>query len=110
MNAKEFACAHFEKLRAEKARLDQSAFGLTRGFSLRQRIALASWLCSDRPPSDDLTPDLDAIINGQFMIPGDAIPNVVRDEARRIRKAWELSKSQAVLTEQPTATTGPAED
>jgi hypothetical protein len=99
MNAREFACQHFAKLTAEKGRLDQSAFGMTRGFSLRQRIALASWLCSERPSSDDLTPDLDAIINGQFMIPGDVIPNVVRDEARRIRKAWENDKSQAVLTD-----------
>jgi hypothetical protein len=92
MNAREFACQHFEKLRAEKNKLDQSAFGLARGFSLRQRVALASWLCSDRPDSDDLTADLDAIINGQFMIPGDVVPNVVRDEARRIRKAWEEHK------------------
>jgi hypothetical protein len=92
MNAREFACQHFEKLRAEKNKLDQSAFGLARGFSLRQRVALASWLCSDRPDSDDLPADLDAIINGQFMIPGDVVPNVVRDEARRIRKAWEEHK------------------
>jgi hypothetical protein len=92
MNAREFACQHFAKLRAEKNKLDQSAFGLARGFSLRQRVALASWLCSDRPDSDDLTADLDAIINGQFMIPGDVVPNVVRDEARRIRKAWEEHK------------------
>jgi hypothetical protein len=92
MNAREFACQHFEKLRAEKNKLDQSAFGLARGFSLRQRVALASWLCSDRPDSDDLTDDLDPIINGQFMIPGDVVPNVVRDEARRIRKAWEEHK------------------
>jgi hypothetical protein len=106
MNASEFACSHFEKLRAEQARLDQSAFGLSRGFSLRQRVALASWLCSDRrDPTADLTPDLDRIINGEFMIPGDIVPNVVRDEARRIRKAWEAHKlDQTASAEAPQAT------
>jgi hypothetical protein len=88
MNAREFACDHLEKLRAEQRRLDQSAFGLARGYSLRQRIALASWLCFERSNVDDLTPDLDAIIEGKLMIPGDVVANVVRDEARRVRKAW----------------------
>jgi hypothetical protein len=93
MNAGEFACSNFEKLRAERARLDQSPFGLSRGFSLTQRIALASWLCSERATVEDLTPDLDAIISGSFMIPGNVIANVVRDEARRMRKAWEEHKA-----------------
>ena len=93
MNAREFACQHLDKLRTEQLRLDQSGFGLARGYSLRQRIALASWLCHDRPTLEDLTPDLDAIISGQFMIPGDVAPNVVRDEARRLRKAWEEHKA-----------------
>jgi ABC-type polar amino acid transport system ATPase subunit len=94
-NANEFACDHLEKLRAEQRRLDQSPFGLSRGFSLRQRVALASWLCFDRKGLDDLTPVLDEIINGRLMIPGDVIPNVVRDEARRLRKAWEEHKAQS---------------
>jgi hypothetical protein len=104
MTASEFACAHFEKLTAEKRRLDQSPFGLARGFSLKQRVALASWLCSERPNKGDLTPDLDAIISGQFMIPGDVIPNVVRDEARRIKKAWDAHQAEPAspeLQEQP---------
>jgi hypothetical protein len=96
MNAGEFACSHFEKLRTERGRLDQSPFGLARGFSLTQRVALASWLCSERANVDDLTPDLDAIISGTFMIPGNVIANVVRDEARRMRKAWEAHKLQTL--------------
>jgi hypothetical protein len=103
VKAREFACNHLEKLRTEQRRLDQSAFGLARGFSLRQRIALASWLCFERGDVEDLTPDLDAIIGGKFMIPGDVIPNVVRDEARRMRKAWEQEKAQAAAsTAEPT--------
>jgi len=103
LNAGQFACSHLEKLRAEQRRLDQSAFGLARGFSLRQRVALAAWLCAERSEVEDLTPELDAIVNGQFMIPGDIIPNVVRDEARRMRKAWEQHKSeQSASAEAPT--------
>jgi hypothetical protein len=94
MNAREFACEHLEKLRAEQRRLDQSAFGLSRGFSLRQRIALASWLCFERSSLEDLTPDLDAIIAGEITLPGDVIANVVKDEARRMRKAWEQHKTE----------------
>jgi hypothetical protein len=96
MNAGEFACSHFEKLRTERSRLDQSPFGLARGFSLTQRVALASWLCTERAQVEDLTPELDAIISGKFMIPGNVIANVVRDEARRMRKAWEEHKASVM--------------
>jgi hypothetical protein len=93
LNARQFARAHLEKLRDEQAHLDPSPFGLARGFSLRQRMALASWLSFDRGDIQDLTPDLDAIIAGQLMLPGDVIANVIRDEARRMRKTWEQAKA-----------------
>src|SRR5579871_5817381 len=101
--ANEFACEHLEKLRVEQRRLDQSPFGLARGFSLRQRVALASWLCFEQKGLDDLTPVLDQIISGQLMIPGDVIPNVVKDEARKIRKAWEDYKARPAAQEEAPA-------
>src|SRR6266851_4090277 len=91
MDAGEFSMAWLDRLDQQIKQIDPAFAGQT--GPIRERAKLASWLARERANVTDLTPELDAIIENPYLVPGVMIPSVVRDEARRMREAWAEAKA-----------------
>jgi hypothetical protein len=93
MDAGEFSMAWLDRLDQQIKQIDPGLTGQT--GPIRERAKVASWLARERANVADLTPELDAVIVNPHLVPGVMILRVVRDEARRMREAWEEAKADA---------------